>query len=131
MKMIEASVCDLEGFALDWAVAKCQNLRVYITPLGIVDADLVDMNVDGPTSYSPSTLWFQGGPILDKQEITVDYRDSQTEARIWSPEKVDFFEAVAGKRQGLLAAMRCYVMSVHGETIYIPEILEKKDGHSH
>jgi hypothetical protein len=105
-------VSELRGAALHWTVAKCEGFTKHAA------ASLVIME-----AYSPSTNWAQGGPILDREEITIDYRDNETLAHKWSDELNDFIKAHAGKKQGLLAAMRCYVASKIGDTIEIPNEL--------
>ena len=68
---------DLTGAALDWAVAKADE-NLY--PKG--DVRLLDGKVftiepsnyeqsDRWQRYSPSTDWAQGGPILDRERITI------------------------------------------------------------
>lgn len=129
---MKIKTAELTGAALDWAVAKCLGIRVYIgryehTMTGpcLLDADLVDMNTDGPQELKFSRDWAQGGPIIEREEITIDYRDSETQARKWCDSRQNFIEARASKRQGLIAAMRCFCCSKLGEEIDIPKELLK------
>ena len=102
---------DLQGAALDWAVAEA---------LGTVQK-----NEDGQYhSWWPSTDWAQGGPIIDREGISVLYRTG-----VCMTANIDGqYEQSVGHRHkgniGLLVAMRCYVASKLGDDINIPEELK-------
>lgn len=102
-KPIPTSV--LTGAALDWAVAKANGIDL--------DSWLGD--------YLPSTDWAQGGPIIEREEIS-------------TAQNADTKEWLAGihGRYGvmrwpsptpLIAAMRCYVAYKLGPTVDVPEEL--------
>lgn len=111
---MEIKTYKLKGSALDYAVAKCEWVQwVFETA---TTAEIVH-------DCHYSTRWIQGGPILDAHEITIDYRENETIARKWSDTLNNFVEARAAKKQGLLAAMRCYVAFHLGDTVDIPEEL--------
>ncbi len=100
-------VSDLTGAALDYAVATLEG-RAYGLP-GTIHA------------FSPSTKWSQGGPIIERESMTLTPFDDKWEARCKSdiPLAVKFIE-----RRGptpLIAAMRCYVASKLGDTINLEE----------
>lgn len=97
---------ELTGAALDWAVAKCEGY---------------DLNpaVKKHAWIHYSTDWAQGGPIIEREKITV---------RFWEGE--DYVHAYKWNTEGwhegptpLIAAMRCYVASKLGDEIEIPEEL--------
>ena len=104
---------ELTGPALDWAVAKCEGVAFDIAP-------------DGYYTYKPSTNWLHGGPIIEREGITVECHGEQ-----WLAFKlgVDYYaegspdEFPCGPTP-LVAAMRCYVASRLGDTIDIPEELQ-------
>ena len=101
---------DLQGAALDWAVAKCE------------DAWVRDGEDDDCPEYS--TSWAQGGPIIDREGISVLYRTG-----VCMTANIDGqYEQSVGHRHkgniGLLVAMRCYVASKLGDNIDIPEELK-------
>lgn len=52
---------ELTGAALDWAVATCEKWRLDLVPEG---------------SYSPSTDWKQGGPIIERERF--EFRQART-----------------------------------------------------
>ena len=90
---------ELQGAALDWAVAKCE-----------------DKQVKGLDWVQPaySTDWAQGGPIIEKEKMAV-----LKSGREWAAQ-------IAGGWMyygptPLIAAMRCYVASKLGDEVEIPE----------
>lgn len=141
---------ELPGAALDWAVAKCEEML----HLDNAESWLRDHRIGFSTRYS--TVWSQGGPIIEREGITIIRLDDQhiPDAKgFWTGEKVPEWGAVIGDRhspeeqygsQGdywgrsyhvdgnavcgqtpLIAAMRCYVASKLGDEIDIPEELTK------
>ena len=115
---------ELTGPALDWAVATCEGK-------GIEFDDLKDpwLTLDGIAyqplhSYTPSTDWAQGGPIVEREKIGFRFSGG--------------FGFCAWKSYGvgphqnehsqygptpLIAAMRCYVASELGDEIELPDEL--------
>ena len=111
---------DLIGAALDWAVAKCEG-----NPNG-----WCGMVIGRPMSYvfKPSTNWAQGGPIIEREKITLDYFPDgghpcggEWLAQVWdgngNPTKEKMGATI------LFAAMRCYVASKLGDEIEVPDEL--------
>lgn len=107
---------ELTGAALDWAVAKCEGITEDIQHWCLYDDYMTSIGTD--IRFSPSTNWAQGGPIIEREEISL--RDP------CSVNMGDDWEAVCGgyHRNGptpLIAAMRCYVASKLGDEVEIPE----------
>jgi hypothetical protein len=93
---------DLEGVALDWAVAQARidgAFEHYATP-----------------GWSPSTVWSQGGPIIEREGITIEY---EADPQKWCA-CIMADQEVYGPT-ALIAAMRCYVASTLGETVEVPD----------
>ena len=89
---------DLTGPALDWAVNQIEEC------------------CDDPHAPLFSTNWAQGGPIIEREEIS-----------LWT-EGYTAWEATSGGCQEwgstpLIAAMRCYVASKLGDEVDVPEEL--------
>ena len=117
---------ELTDAALDWAVAKAdENLH----PKG--DVRLLDGKVftieagdyeqsDRWQRYSPSTDWAQGGPILDRERITLRQWTNMPISHAYMPH--DGAPWGAGPTP-LIAAMRCYVASKLGREVEVPEEL--------
>lgn len=113
---------ELIGPALDWAVAKCEGVRLSGASLAF------QVKAQGTVStgwlpYSPSTNWAQGGPIIE--------RLAGFHIKHWIDIKPDMkFEAHLHNYDGnwiefgptyLVAAMRCYVASKLGDEVEVPE----------
>ena len=123
MKKLEAS--SLEGTALDWAVAKCEGLAfewdegaawVYPPEFNGYVAALKGHKANSLFySFSPSTNWSQGGPIIDRERLFLRYWTNS-----WRAET--YFWIMYGPTP-LIAAMRCYVASKLGDDVEIPEEL--------
>lgn len=103
--------------ALDWAVAKCKNLKcTFNDTRGIVW--LLDTRGEISRSFNPSSNWSWGGPIIEREKITVEYTaDPDTWCACIMAD-----QEVYGPTP-LIAAMRCYVASKLGDTVDIPEEL--------
>ena len=99
---------ELTGAALDWAVAKCEGYRLDLVPEG---------------SYSPSTDWSQGGPIIEREIITLIHpRWDGWTAHKYDDRIEDESYTIDGPTP-LIAAMRCYVASKLGDEVAIPNEL--------
>lgn len=112
---------ELTGAALDWAVAKCEG----------ADAETLDpitwIHTAYPSGvYNYSTNWSQGGPIIEREFISVEATGIHPywHARM-AYESEDGIEQWSEERgpTPLIAAMRCYVASKLGDDITIPEEL--------
>lgn len=97
---------ELEGLALDWAVAKCKNIE---NTLAVVTKGF----------FNPSTCQIAGGSIIDDEEIaTTKYNDYPN----WEAHHPASSINARGITR-LIAAMRSYVISKFGEEIEIPDEL--------
>jgi hypothetical protein len=67
--------------------------------------------------FEPSENWAQGGPIIERERITLLYQYG---------DGYDAYRHTGHKQRGptpLIAAMRCYVASKLGDDVAIPEEL--------
>ena len=106
---------ELAGFALDWAVAKCEGYE--IVRMRGNEITFLDRTEDGALSekhINYSTNWAQGGPIIEREKIELEYGGFEWWARIKADED---FEGTTP----LVAAMRCYVASKLGDDVELPE----------
>jgi hypothetical protein len=94
---------ELQGAALDWAVAQCE----YFPVRNGFD--------DNCPEYS--TDWAQGGPIIEREQIAV-YLNGEDG---WTGE--DGWKRATGPTP-LIAAMRCYVAIKFGDEVEIPVMVE-------
>ena len=99
---------ELIGAALDWAVAKCE---------GVTEGKDGAWYYDRRNAYNYSTDWAQGGPIIEREKITLEWTGEDWMGYIWHD--AEFFGPTP-----LIAAMRCYVASKLGDNITIPEALQ-------
>lgn len=115
---------ELSGAALDWAVAKCngKTLHYFVDDWFKKDPWLaVNGKVDQPLhSYTPSTDWGQGGPIIEREVIALIHPRYDC----WTAHKYDDrIEDESYTLDGptpLIAAMRCYVASTLGDEVEVP-----------
>jgi hypothetical protein len=105
---------ELQGAALDWAVAKAEmelsedGGQVHLTERGVRWYEDT-LNI----SYSPSTDWAQGGPIIEREQIAL-YLGGDDE---WMAD--DGWKRATGPTP-LVAAMRGYVAMKLGDEVEIP-----------
>lgn len=100
---------ELTGAALDWAVNQIEEC------------------CDDPCAPLFSTDWEQGGPIIEREEISIsrEFASSRVEWAAWTPAPIrDDAEAFGYGPTPLIAAMRCYVSSKLGDEVEIPEELK-------
>ena len=142
--MTTIKTSELTGAALDWAVATAEKLPLRLDPMGF-RRDSPDALQAGwwvwfgtpfsmilgytPKSnkdqrgYSPSTDWAQGGPIIEREALTVKMRHPNP--RLWvsyNGWNHDPGFSASGPT-ALIAAMRCYVASKLGDEVEVPEEL--------
>lgn len=138
MKIKTATLTDL---ALNWAVATARGFIVYHNEMlnssvkpgfwvsGYYPGELnswVPLN-----KIAASTDWAQAGPILDREGITVrcdQRRKVGWEAFHYTPSnhaltEADTQEFMAFGPTPLVAAMRCFVLSMAGDEIEVPDEL--------
>lgn len=115
---------ELNGTALDWAVAQCEGVRIQEPERG----QRYVYSCAGGYPYHPSQgEWMVAGPIIEREEISL-VRWSTTQ---WSA------KVVPGEYSGppkhhqygptlLIAAMRCYVASKLGDEVEVPDELVQR-----
>lgn len=135
---------ELKGAALNWAVAQAEGDKVFRPRLGRPgdwdkEAYLKDgsddrwvVRVENPKearfvdwTYNPSGDWMQGGPIIEKHGIHLEWSESHEH---WLAYSWDRFSNpnhhMTDGDTALIAAMRCYVASKLGDEVEIPEELK-------
>ena len=122
---------------LDWAVAKA---------LGILRSDKIQMFVGRPyaegllpNGYCPvaesafdiplhqinySTDWSQGGPIIERERITLRFWDNEPYITAYMPLNGSDHSPWWHGPTPLIAAMRCFVASKLGDEVEIPDELK-------
>lgn len=130
---------ELIGPALDWAVSSCltggelfQSGRVaHKTILHCVGGEIAPyfMKDSGVIRclFEPSASWAQGGPIIEREDISVNRTHNSYPDLGWiatkpgAPNNNSFYQTGAIP---LIAAMRCFVAAKLGDEIEIPEELK-------
>jgi hypothetical protein len=113
-------VATLEGALLDAAVAKAEGLQWAPHPQGCaVMQDFIGIGGGAYVLWSPSTDWGLGGPLIERESITISVvHDGQAAVR-WMAlmnRGEETFTRMFNATP-LLAAMRAYVASKFGETV--------------
>jgi hypothetical protein len=114
--MITIKAAELTGVALDWAVAKCEEK----TDKGVDDITWMPFLV---AHFQPSTDWAQGGPIIEREEIEITIKPSNSKYNGQEIIAHIYPETAKSGKTYLEAAMRCYVASKFGAEIEIPNEL--------
>ena len=121
MKTIKTS--ELSGAALDWAVAKCLG-EAGVGDFGSIipwtSKLLATLN---GRMFRPSTNWAQGGPIIERERISIrpDVSTPNFRAFVIRPP-----EGMSHRYIGptpLIAAMRCFCASRLGDEVEVPKVL--------
>jgi hypothetical protein len=86
-----------------------------------------DDECEDGVDYHYSTIWSQGGPIIERERISIE--DCQDGAGLyWEATRIE--PPSVSEARGptpLIAAMRCYVASKLGDEVEVPdELLEKE-----
>jgi len=114
---MKTKTAELEGAALDWAVAKCEGLDLFAT-----DGWYYPEDTGTRVPYRPSTNWAQGGPIIEREKIDTTWDVAlKHKTGVWTA-SLDCQNEALGDTP-LIAAMRCYVASKLGDEVEIPEEL--------
>ena len=101
---------ELTGARLDWAVAKCEGKRPSLFIFQQTGKPAPERNY--------STDWAQGGPIIEREGISV-YVCYES----WWATPRNGPKLTHSGTTPLIAAMRCYVASKLGDEVEIPKEL--------
>ena len=116
---MKVKTTELEGVALDWAVAKC----IYEPDDVVICEGRVFAYDDATCGFNPSTDWAQGGPIIERERIGFKYTGMALEFVAWVNGELSTAHDQYGPTP-LVAAMRCYVASKLGDEVEVPNELE-------
>ena len=102
----------LTGAQLDWAVAKCE---------GVTEGKDFAWYYDRRDTHKYSTDWAQGGPIIEREGISLECRNGD-----WIASYAGFPSLPYFSYEPLVSAMRCYVASKLGDEIEVPDELKEE-----
>ena len=95
----------------------------YAVALAEGDEELVANAIDG--TFAPDDYWAQGGPIIEREALTLDY-DAHDTDKLWEARRYAYDGTLLHNEYGptpLVAAMRCYVASKLGDEVDVPDEL--------
>ena len=123
-------VSEATNLQINWLVAKCEDA---LHPLGnvVIEGKSLWLSIDGEAhtymqedvEYTPSTDWAQGGPIIEREKISVIHMEG---TQHWVARKFQPACDTTPKSEGptsLIAAMRCLVASKLGDEVDVPDEL--------
>lgn len=138
MKTIEVKTAELEGAALDWAVAIIEGYDVVVHDVGTYRYDKrggihcceygctfgTRSITHDVTAYSPSGEWSQGGPLIEKYGIGVAKFFEPIDGPVmvgmeWAAIWIDDSVRMDG-HAALVAACRAIVAAKLGDTVQVP-----------
>ena len=118
---MKIKVSEATNLTLDWLVAKASQ-PVY-SDAALVAA--VRGGYDGIGAYhepfNPSTNWAQGGPIIERERISIRQWPNVPLVHAYMPQ--DDAPWASDGTSPLIAAMRAYVTSKLGDEVDVPEEL--------
>lgn len=127
---MQYKVSELEGPLLDVAVGLAEGLGVERGFDGTLFVDgkaaggVSEYGPDQNADYSPSIAWHDGGPIIERERISLHMFRSAPAAFAWHSEIEDEAERRLVEQYGpapLIAAMRAYVAGKYGEFVEIQQ----------
>ena len=98
---MKVKVSELQGAALDWAVAECEQF--------VED------------EFEPSENWADGGPIIEREQLNLSCLGNN-KWEVWPNYGMNDTTYCKGPTP-LIAAMRCYVASKLGDEVEVPDDL--------
>ena len=119
--MAKIKTSELTGPALDWAVQEIEYQRM-VAEGEHVKQWVLDDHRAGSCSAHYSTDWLWGGPILERENISVGYQGHlgvPLDSLWYATNRVD---ACGFGPTPLIATMRCYVSKL-GDEVEIPDEL--------
>lgn len=134
---MKIKVSEASGVQLDWLVAKCEGfVKISVWPTEICVCK--KHSFEDPVVWCPSTDWAQGGPIIEREGINLEFDrewvyDPANADPDDEPDNGDRWRAEYNMRGDkyvsdygptpLIAAMRCFVASKLGDEVEVPDEL--------
>lgn len=128
-EFVEVKTAQLEGAALDWAVAQVEKVQTtyrYGREL-VADHDRggIKLILSIRPIYSPSTNWSQGGPLIQKYGCDLNCMAplNAWEANCWDDRVPSPGLHLQEAETPLIAACRAIVSAKIGDTVQVPKEL--------
>ena len=113
--MSKIKVTDATNLQLDWLVAKCEGYNTFTDRFGL-QTDFTDKG------WKPSTDWAQGGPIIEREKIMVNWNYGG-DGWACNLRRLGTSGGMHLASTPLIASMRCYVASKLGDEVEVPKEL--------
>ena len=110
---------------LDWAVAKCLGVTPIAVRKNYSEGWLLYSHPNATIPLEYSSKWSQGGPIIEREKISVELKPHGYWMASFQNNYADEKEFLSLGPTPLTAAMRCFVASLLGDEVDIPEELLK------
>ncbi len=114
--MAKVKTSELIGEPLNWSVAAALGQAIRIEGGRNKYCVYGKNQQEGTARFKPSSDWSQGGPIIEREGITITHQTTQ-----WAAQTDDDYFAYGPTP--LIAAMRCFVVSKLGDEVEVPEEL--------
>lgn len=120
--MTKIKTSELAGPALDWAVCEAAGMFSAYKQFRSGKTFLKVWGVAKNAHLHPSTVWAQGGPIIEREGISIVRQGDNPEwvASVYNYPEDDWHLHTEGDTP-LIAAMRCHVASKLGDEVDVPE----------
>jgi len=112
---VKIKLSEATPLQLNWLVAKAHNFKIRLWK----DEDGYTVRIGIGETYAPSTDWAQGGPIIEREDVSmIKGIDGQWKAAINEQDYSKFWS-----KTPLIAAMLCFVTSKLGDEVEVPDEL--------
>ena len=113
---MKIKVSEATPHQLNWLVAKCEGTEICAEHGWSITEILRAAQAGGYHRYS--TNWAQGGPIIEREYLTIEVTDELPDAYYSCKGMFCLYGPTP-----LITAMRCYVASKMGNEVDVPEEL--------
>ena len=131
---MKIKVSEAKDQVLDYLVAKCEGRGFVFGETDYTDGHTYQRGTAQATGPHYSTDWSQGGPIIEREELSVEPLYTAGGLDCWQAfghnlrydDHGNYIQGSDNRQYGptpLIAAMRCYVASKLGDDVEVPEEL--------
>jgi hypothetical protein len=125
---MKIKVSEANNLVLDYLVAKIDGIALSQVKFSFQIKTHGHLMAQPGFVYSPTSNWAQGGPIIEREKICVEWETYDTDdtnygywsARMYTPPQGTTYTE---GETALIAAMRSYVASKLGDEVEIPDEL--------
>ncbi|MFV3291980.1 phage protein NinX family protein [Pseudomonas sp. NY11955] len=130
--LIEVRVSNLVGAALDWAVAQVEGINTIMLsprkketqkPFALFGSLAISVGGGDESSYTPSTCWHCGGPLIDKHQGSVRHDKHLNDGPCRYSGGTGMNSPWSYGPTPLIAFCRSLVLAKLGDTVQVPKEL--------